>query len=136
MPGPIPKRSDERIRRNKPEIPIDKVSAIGVVPIPELDLPDCHPLTRQMYQSLLDSAQSRYFEPSDWAFALFTMRFVDGLLQSARPSALMLGQVNTMLSSLLMTEADRRRMRLEVERNKPSAEVFDVAAMFKARLGQ
>jgi hypothetical protein len=137
MPGPVPKRSDERIRRNKPEIPIDKIRTIAAYTPPVLDMDDPHPLTRAMYQSLLDSAQARYFEPSDWAYAKFTMRFVDGLLRSSRPSAIMLGQVNQMLTALLMTESERRRVRIEVERGKQQeAQVYDVAALFRQRLSQ
>ena len=134
MPGPVPKRSDERIRRNK--VDIEKVTAIGVVPVPELGLVDPHPMVSDMYRSLRQSAQSRYFEPSDWEFARFTMVFMDNLLKQGRPSSLMLQQVNAMLSSLLVTEGDRRRVRMEIERNKQGGDVIDVAEMFRQRLAR
>lgn len=131
--GPVPKRSDQTIRRNEPEIPIDKIPAIGEVPIPDLGLPNPHPIVKDMYQSLQDSAQKIYFEPSDWQYARLTLHFVNKLLRKREPSAMMLATVNQMLTSLLMTEGDRRRVRIEVERNKnqTEAKVFDVADRFR-----
>ncbi len=134
--GPIPKRSDQRIRRNRPDVEIETVSAIGVVPVPEFDLSDVHPLVNELFLSLKDSAQSRFYEPSDWAYAKFTLHFADVLLKSSRPSGQLLSTVQTMLTDLLLTEGARRRVRLEVERNQSEAAVLDVADMFRARLAQ
>jgi hypothetical protein len=134
--GPIPKRSDQRIRRNRPDVEIETVSAIGVVQVPEFDLSDVHPLVNELFLSLKDSAQSRFYEPSDWAYAKFTLHFADVLLKSSRPSGQLLSTVQTMLTDLLLTEGARRRVRLEVERNQSEAAVLDVADMFRARLAQ
>ncbi len=134
--GPIPKRSDQRIRRNRPDVEIETVSAIGVVPVPEFDLSDVHPLVNELFLSLKDSAQSRFYEPSDWAYAKFTLHFADVLLKSSRPSGQLLSTVQTMLTDLLLTEGARRRVRLEVERNQSEAAVLDVADMFRARLAR
>lgn len=137
--GPIPKRSDQRVRRNEPDTPIDKITAIGPVPIPELDIPNAHPLVVDLYQSLKDSAQKQFYEPSDWQYARLTLHFVNKLVRSTKPSAQMLASVNQMLTALLMTEGDRRRVRLEVERNQNApaggAEVVSMADLFKQRLG-
>lgn len=138
-PGPIPKRSDERIRRNVPEVPIDKVTVIGTVKVPELGMDDPHPLVVDIYQSLAESGQSKYYEPSDWQYARLTLHFADSLLKSSRPSAQLLASVNQMLSNLLLSEGDRRRVRLEVERNQGSGgdgKVLQVADMFRDRLRQ
>lgn len=136
-PGPIPKRSEERIRRNIPEVPIDKVTVIGKVPVPPLGLEEPHPFIVDMYQSLSESGQAKYYEPSDWQYARFTLHFADSLLKSSRPSAQLLASVNQMLSNLLVSEGDRRRVRLEVERNQSSegeGKVLQVADMFRSRL--
>lgn len=135
MPGPVPKRSDERIRRNK-DVPIDSITAIGPVDVPELDLPDPHPLVVDLYGSLRESAQSRYYEPSDWQYARFTLHFVDFLLKSNRPSAQLLTAVNSMCTDLLVSEGSRRRVRLEVERSDSGGDVLDVADLFRQRLAQ
>lgn len=136
--GPVPKRSDERIRRNKPDRPIEKVTSIGVVGIPDLGLDDPHEVTVGLYQALLDSAQSRYFEPSDWAYARFCLHFADKLIKQPRPSGQVLATVHSMLSDLLVSEGSRRRFRIEIERADEGADnnVLDIATLFKQRLSQ
>ena len=47
--GPIPKRSEERIRRNKPEVEITKIETEGTVPVPPLDIDDPHPMIEDFY---------------------------------------------------------------------------------------
>lgn len=135
--GPIPARSDQRVRRNKPDIPIEKVEAIGIVDVPELGLDDPHPIVRDLYLSMKESAQSRYYEPSDWNYARLTLHFTDLLLKSSRPSGNLLSTVQSMLTDLLLTEGARRRVRLEVERSQSGVgEVLEVAELFRARLLQ
>lgn len=134
--GPIPKRDDERVRRNTPDVPVTKVTAIGTVEVPDLGITNPHPLVRDLYESLKDSAQSRFYEPSDWQYARLTLHFVNKLVRAKQPSAMMLATANSMLTSLLMTEGDRRRVRLEVERNQnpEGAQVLEVADLFKQQL--
>lgn len=133
--GPVPKRDDERIRRNKPDEPTTVVEMIGAVTAPALGIEDPHPLVQDLYDSLLESGQAKYFEPSDWQFARFTMVFVNDLLRTSRPSAVMLQTVNSMLADLLFSEAQRRRVRMEVERPDagPGGKVLDVADIFRER---
>jgi len=136
--GPIPKRSDERIRRNKPDIPIEKVAVTGHVGIPDLGLDDPHEVTVGLYSALIASAQAKYFEDSDWAYARFTLHFADKLLKSPRPSGQVLATVHSMMSDLLVSEGSRRRFRIEIERAPEGvgAEVVDIATLFKKRLLQ
>jgi hypothetical protein len=133
----MPKRSDQLIRRNKQDIPVEKLEVFGAVVAPPLGITDPHPIIREMYISLKESGQARYYEPSDWQYARFVMHFADQLIKSARPSGQMLATVQTMMSNLLMTEGDRRRVRLEVERTTDSGgEVLQVADLFRQRLLQ
>lgn len=96
MPGPIPKRSEERRRTNKPARPIDRVALDGDIddlfgdgtPDPEVenriqaDDPDLlvpaekpeaddewHPIVLDLYDSLSRSGQKIFYEASDWAVA-------------------------------------------------------------------
>ena len=62
--GPIPKRSEERIRRNKPEVEITKIETEGTVPVPPLDIDDPHPMIEDFYESLKDSAPDANASPS------------------------------------------------------------------------
>lgn len=135
MYGPVPKRSDERIRRNKPDVPIEKLFTDGKVHIPDLGLDDPHQITVDLYQSLITSAQSKYFEDSDWAYAKFALHFADKLIKAARPSGQVLATVQSMLADLLVSEGARRRFRIEIERTpEPSDETMDIATLFKKRL--
>jgi hypothetical protein len=142
--GPIPKRSDQLIRRNAQEVPVEKITAIGSVPIPELDIAQAHPLVQDLYQSLKDSAQRQFYEPSDWQTARLVMfalnqelnaTFKDG---SQRPiSAVKLQVINQMMGSLMMTEGERRRARLEIERTHdgPMGTVTQISDIYRERLG-
>ncbi|ERB55495.1 hypothetical protein N806_31265 [Rhodococcus sp. P27] len=134
--GPVPKRSDQRVRRNKDDVPIDTVEAIGVVEVPELGFADPHPLIVDLYRSLSESAQARYYEPSDWQYARLTLHFADQLVKSSRPSAQLLTAVNQSLTDLLVSEGSRRRVRLEVERSQSEGAVIDVAEMFRQKLAE
>lgn len=133
--GPIPKRSDERIRRNKDDVEITKIEASGPVDQPELGLDDPHPMIVDFWHSLADSAQSKFYEPSDWQFARFTLHFANQLVKSGRPSSQLLAAVNSSLTNLLVSEGDRRRVRLEVEREQAQGQVIDIAEMFRDQMG-
>ena len=142
--GPIPNRSDQRVRRNKPDVPIEKITAIGGVPVPDLGILNPHWLVRDMYNSLKVSAQKKYFEPSDWQYARLAMFTLNEMLQPsedgkpARISAMKLQVVNQMLGSLLMTEGERRRVRIEVEREQSAgdADVVQIADIYRERLSK
>lgn len=132
--GPIPKRSEERIRRNKDETEITKIEAGVVVPQPDLGLDDPHPMIVDFWDSLGESAQARFYEPSDWQFARFTLHFADKLVKSGRPSSQMLAAVNSALNDLLVSEGQRRRVRMEIERAQATAEVVDIAQVLQERM--
>lgn len=134
--GPVPKRSEERIRRNKDDVEITKIEASGTVDQPPLDFDEPHPMIEDFWESLADSAQARFYEPSDWQYAKFTLHFANQLVKSGRPSSQMLAAVNSALSDLLVSEGHRRRVRLEVERNQAQAQVIDIADEFKKRMGK
>jgi hypothetical protein len=133
--GPVPKRSSERIRRNKDEADIDNVEMIGQVEIPELGMDDPHPLIVDFYESLKDSGQSKFYEPSDWQFARVTLHFLNEQIKY-KTSGHMMAVISSMLTNLLVTEGDRRRVRLEVEREQAKATVIDVADRFREMLSQ
>ena len=136
--GPIPKRSDERVRRNVEDVPVETITAIGPVEIPELGIPKPHPLIVDLYESMKNSAQSQYYEPSDWALARVTFHFLNKQLRSTKPSAQMLASLFSQMTSLLLTEGDRRRVRIEIERNQnqPDNNVVQVADLFRERFAK
>lgn len=140
--GPIRKRDDERIRRNKDDVETETVTAIGTVPVPDLGMHSLgcavlHPVAKMLYESLKNSAQSRFYEESDWAFARLTTYILNDMLNDGNISAMKLTALNQMFSNLLLTEGDRRRVRLEIERtgDQKTASVTSISDIYKERLG-
>lgn len=86
------------------------------------------------WDSLGESAQSRFYEPSDWQFARFNLHFANQLVKSGKPSAQMLMAVQSALTDLLVSEGARRRVRMEIERGAAAAEVIDIAAELQKRM--
>lgn len=121
--GPPPKRSTQRRRRNKSEQPADQVAAKGPVEIPPAKA-SWHPIAKDWYESLKDSGQSKFFEPSDWRSAVLVAEVMTKNLRAKRFSAQLFQSVWSAMGDLLSTEADRRRARMEIERelDKPDAE--------------
>lgn len=143
--GPVPKRSDQRRRVNKnPDGPVTKAPA-GEPVQPEgastASAPDplWHPLIAELWVAAGRSGQSAFWEPSDWAMLKVGSQVMSDQLGSGRPSAVMFAAWDALMARLLMTEGDRRRLRLELERSKPEDpdQAAGVASMetWRARLG-
>lgn len=159
MPGPMPKRSDERRRRNTDGIETIKVDVDSLVgqdveiPLPPTKLVDIkdendeptgeqeevaqwHPVALDAYWSLARSGQVIFMEPSDWAtaYALCEM-----LSRELKPKPMLVTDADGATSidwvyqpvngsvmnaflkgwaSLMATEGDRRKLRIELERKK------------------
>jgi len=172
MRGPVPKRSEERRRRNKdPEgsVPLVKIDLDDLIagdvdiPVPPqrwdrvdeetgeiiaLDEPEWawEPITMGLWESFSRSGQAIFYEPSDWATAYMLMEVLDRWL---KPQDVKVGQIGSGkdessggnisyvfeqkivampggvltsilkgLASLMVTEGDRRRLRIELDRKK------------------
>ena len=116
MPGPVPKRSDQRRRRNKSDGPELVKAPGGETPdVPPAD-ENWHPIAARWYASLAESGQSAFYEASDWALAVYLAEAMDRNLKSGRFSAQLLQTVLSGMTDLLTTEGARRRARLELER--------------------
>lgn len=132
--GPVPNRSDERRRTNKPEGGITAAPGALVVEIPEPS-EDWHPVARRLYESLKASGQSRFYEPSDWATAYLIAESISldlkpqfvGFAQTSSVSTeaefaviplkgASLSAYLKALGNLLATEGDRRRASVELQR--------------------
>ncbi|MFJ3839463.1 hypothetical protein ACIPY6_28705 [Streptomyces sp. NPDC090054] len=125
--GPIPKRSEERRRRNKEEGPgLVKAPSGPPADVPDLPEPDAlwHPIATDWYLSLRDSGQAAFYQPSDWAMARYAAELMSRGLQSDRPpNGQYVAALNSVMASLLTTEGDRRRARIELERKPAVAAV-------------
>lgn len=141
--GPPPKRSEERRRRNKTDsagrpyedaveaVVIDQAAEFAaevVVPSPD---PAWHQIARMLWDSITKSGQSMWYEPSDWAVAYLTC---ESLSRDLNPQVVGITETGEVVkdviplkgaslsayqktfTSLLLNEADRRKLRLELKR--------------------
>jgi hypothetical protein len=135
--GPVGKKSDQRVRRNKDEATVTTLEVQGPVKAPKLDLGfPPHPLVQDFWDSLADSGQAQEYEPSDWQYMRITLYVLNEMLMTNNISAMKLAEVNKMFSALLVAVGDRRRMKLEIERNQATAQVFDIRDQLQELLAQ
>lgn len=136
--GPIGKRSDQRLghRSAEEQSATVRAPAGARTRVPSADR-TWHPIARGMFDSLKKSGQSVFFEPSDWQTARLAAEVTSQMLKAEKLSAMLLSAVDGIWSRLLMTEADRRRLKIELE--KPKADIAAEAAVtdldvFRSRL--
>lgn len=131
--GPVPKRSHQRHgHRAKSELEaIDRVPAAAKVDVPPAD-EEWHPIAKRWYESLAESGQSYYYEPSDWATAYLIAESIsrdlkpqfvginektgERVIETIPMKGASLAAYLKAMTALLVTEGDRRRARVELER--------------------
>lgn len=130
--GPVPKRSEVRVRANKPVGGLLELESRGKES-PYLPDEEWHPIALEYYRSVEESGQSQLFEPSDWMSLyllcenlsrLLNPQFIgmavaaDGSTKPMKMAIPLKGADMTALrahqAALLMTEGDRRRMQIEL----------------------
>lgn len=121
--GPIGKRSEERMGHRSKNEKDSVTKAPSGAPVGLPDLPDAdplwHPIAADWYLSLRESGQAAFYQPSDWAVARYAADLMSKVLMSERgPNGQLVAALNSVMSSLLTTEGDRRRARMELERKK------------------
>lgn len=132
--GPIPKRSDLRMGHpHEAQNPQDltRVQVMGVVEAPPLGFEPDHEIVTEIWESVKASGQSIFYEPSDWTMLKFWLMQLNNYL-SGTAKATMLDVIASNLSNFLLTEGDRRRMKMEIDRSgeaealeKAHAEAYD-----------
>lgn len=149
MPGPVPHRESElarpRSRRGKTDVvPVTKgVMRPTVIP----NAPrDWHPIARRFWDALKSSGQADFYQDSDWAFAYslcddlshYKSPLVDrNGVEYVKRSPEMLKAIYAGMERLLVTEGDRRRVRIELTEPEPPADDATVLAIadYRADLG-
>lgn len=138
LTGPIPKRSEERRRRNKDETGLD-LERVDIAQLASLDVeipvadPNWHEISKMMWDSLKRSGGSIFLEPSDWAVAYLLCESISRDLSEQVVGITESGEVIKSeiplkgasltaylkgFASLMMLEGDRRRLRVELNREK------------------
>lgn len=142
MPGPLPKRSDERTRResaseDKPSLKKGLAHSYKNWPSPNKEW---NQPVKDLFMSLAKSGMEAFYEESDIAWARV---ICDGLQEwydspAGRRSALKLDVPLKHAAALGITEGERRRMRIELETPSiPEESVGSKARkMFEQQLNQ
>lgn len=128
--GPTPKRSNQRRRRNKPEVETTEAAGAKLVDQPRAKT-SWHPAAKRWYEALAESGQARFYEPSDWALAHIIAESMSRDLKPRSVGVTDEGKVVTSslpisgaslssylkaMTGLLVTEGDRRRAQVELTR--------------------
>lgn len=148
MPGPVPNREADlarpRARKGSEQQSVTKGVARPTT-IPDADT-TWHPIARMLWDSLAESGQADFYQQSDWAFAY---SLCEDLHQYKTPSVdrngeqyikrsgQMLQTIYSAMERLLVTEGDRRRVRIELEeppQDETPAAVLAIAD-YRAELG-
>ncbi|GAA2618821.1 hypothetical protein SMC26_40370 [Actinomadura fulvescens] len=125
--GPPPKRTSDRRRRNAgadvDRAALDTGGAKLGPPCPR----EITGLGRRWYESLRTSGQAAFYTDSDWATAMIVARAIARF--DERPSAHLLTAILSGCASLAATEGERRRLRLELERDHRGGDADEEAAV-------
>ena len=135
MPGPTPKRRSERRRRNivlgETVTSISGEIKVAAPPLPASEY--WSPNATMWYESLSRSGQALYYEPSDWALAIFCASLITDYDLSIKPPMGLLSTIMECQKLLLVSEDSRRRSHMELERSKDEALPKEIAAIEEYR---
>jgi hypothetical protein len=138
-PGPVPNREVDlarpRERKGKDVVPVTRGEARPAT-IPEAD-PLWHPIAARLWEGLLESGQADFYQQSDWAFAYSLCEDLSHYKKSTKRSGQMLQTIYSAMERLLVTEGDRRRVRIELHEPEDDSEPAAVLAIadYKRDLG-
>lgn len=121
MSGPIPNRSEDLSRErdaNRSNRPPLKKGQMRPVSIPNAPR-DWHPTCRRLWESLKTSGQADFFQNSDWAYAYSILEDFsfqkNAQAEGKRMSSETIKTLYGGLDRLMMTEAERRKARVELD---------------------
>lgn len=146
--GPVPNREADlarpRSRKGADQQPVTK-GQMRKVTVPRAD-PEWHPIAKMLWEGMKKSGQADFYQQSDWAFAYSLCEDLsmyknpltakDGTEYHKR-SGQMLQTIYSAMERLLVTEGDRRRVRIELQEPEPEGTPASVTAIadYKADLG-
>lgn len=143
--APPRKREDQMLGRPKrvgpqaEQLPLDAAASHTVLPVPNLIVADPHPIVQAFWDSLRVSPMRTYFQETDWAAAQMAAYLMQGICKpfaGKGPSAQMVAEVNRIFDSLGMTEIQRRKGGIEIERREDDTEeLADIENEYREMLG-
>lgn len=98
---------------------------------------DWHPIARKLWDAVKESGQTDFYQQSDWAILYSLCDDLSHFKNSGKRSSQMAQTIYSALGNLLVTEGDRRRVRIELDEPMPEKEPAAVLAIasYKAELG-
>jgi hypothetical protein len=127
--GPAPKPQSQRRRANKPESQgeAETVTAPAADERPsELGF-EAHPIVQDLWDVLGTSAEAKFYSAADWQRVRLELLFASKTLLSDRIGAQAWTAIQSGLSELLISPADKRRAGIEMK--PPSADPDEEAAV-------
>lgn len=134
MPGPVPNRSNDLARpreRKGGQYKDEQISTGVLLPVewPEPD-PEWDSIALMIWESAKNSGQAYWYQQTDIAYLYFVCDEIseyrrpyikvddDGneVVYKPKRNGQILATINQMLGSLVMTEGERRRARIELEK--------------------
>lgn len=140
MPGPVPNRSEDlarpRSRKGGDQQEVTKGVAREVI-VPRVSDKEWHPIAKRVWDAAKTSGQADFYQNSDWAMLYSLCDDLSYYKKSGKRSSQMLAAIMAGLTSLMLTEGDRRRARLELEAPTPEGGDAELIAIdgYKDMLG-
>lgn len=124
MPGPVPKRSDQRRRRNKDSDGVPTLHASGQAVVkPPTEDKTWHIYAKNWFRSLKRSGQEQFYQDSDWQEARLVAYLISTeMKRETGPRAGMMDVIFSRADNLMTTEGARRRLRVELHATKEISE--------------
>lgn len=135
--GPAGKRPEEKRRRNKDSGVKNEGAATVNVKAPPAKK-DWHPIAKAWYKALANSGQSEFYEPSDWAMAQIVAESIsrdlkpqvvavpektgEPVFETVPMKGASLSAYLKAMTALMVSEGDRRRAGMALERAGAGAE--------------
>ncbi|UZJ23703.1 hypothetical protein RHODO2019_10835 [Rhodococcus antarcticus] len=86
-----------------------------------------HPIATTLYESLGSSGQADWYQDSDWAFAFSLCDDLSYYKRATKRSGQMLQTIYSAFERLLVTEGDRRRVRIELHEPEEKSDAAVIA---------
>lgn len=120
MSGPPPVPDDKRRRANKPasygEAEHVQLDEEGAEPPRDLGIANVDQMVQELWDSLHESAEARFYSEADWHRVRLELRYVNAVLSRGVPGAEAWKTVQMGLNTLLISPADKRRLGIELKR--------------------
>jgi hypothetical protein len=114
--GPVPKPESQRRRENKPgSYGAAEVASAEAGPRPESLGFDAHPIVQDLWDVLADSAEAQFYSAADWQRVRLELLYASTVLNSDKISSMAWAAVQSGLSELLISPADKRRAGIEMK---------------------